>query len=137
MSATATIRMTPAVDVTDPQYQVSPNFPPDKESTWHYPANEDGWVLAHNSIRYELQHFQEALEALVKRNDTLDQWHVDALQQAIAGHLEHVHGHHHIEDDLFGPFLKDRIRYPEKVRSISSILLNDNKPTSSNQRSCF
>jgi hypothetical protein len=31
-----------AFDPTDKQYQVSQDFPPDKESTWDYPIEKDG-----------------------------------------------------------------------------------------------
>ena len=34
--------MTTAFDPTDKKYQVSPEFPPDKESSWPFPAENDG-----------------------------------------------------------------------------------------------
>jgi len=34
--------MTTAFDPTDKKYQVSSEFPPDKETSWSFPAEKDG-----------------------------------------------------------------------------------------------
>ena len=42
-------------DPTDKQFQIKKEFPPDKESTWKYQAENDGWVHAHNALRRDYQ----------------------------------------------------------------------------------
>lgn len=83
-----------SIDVSDPKYQVSPDFKPDKESTWPFLPERDGWVLAHNALRSEMANFREAFEAIQKRGEPLKAWEVTAIQTAAGGHLEHILAHH-------------------------------------------
>lgn len=39
--------MSSAFNPTDPKYQVSPDFPPDKESSWKHSKEKDGWCVVH------------------------------------------------------------------------------------------
>src|SRR5690242_6825647 len=57
---------TMTINPLDPQYQVSKDHLPDKLSTWTYPKEENGWVLAHNALRAEITELKKALIALQK-----------------------------------------------------------------------
>ena len=49
-------------DPTEPKWAVNfDTFPPDKESAWAYPPEEDGWTQSHNALRMELAAFAEAI----------------------------------------------------------------------------
>lgn len=84
----------PKVDTQDPQYQVSDKHKPDKEGTWPYPAEKDGWVVAHNAIRGEMSNTRAALEAIKRRGKPLKEWEVNSIKKVSDGHIEHVHSHH-------------------------------------------
>jgi hypothetical protein len=110
--------MTPpsSFDPTSPEYQVSDQYLPDKESSWHHKPEEDGWVLDHNAVRGQMLMIREALELIQsRRNQPLVEWEISALVQAFDHHYELVHKHHSNEDDIFTPALKKRFKYPEKV----------------------
>ena len=64
MSTTIDGFRTPPVDTTDLAYQADPQFKPDKLSLWTSPASHDGWVHAHNAIRFELGELKRVLAAL-------------------------------------------------------------------------
>jgi hemerythrin-like domain-containing protein len=103
-------------DATDLTYQVDPNFKPDKEGTWPYPAEKDGWVYAHDALRLEIVMWIEAMEAMLKRGGKITQeWELAALLQVAAAHLDHIHGHHSNEDDVFVPIFKTRFQYPKQL----------------------
>jgi len=101
------------VDTSDRTLQADKNFPPDKEGTWKTPAEVDGWIRAHDSIRAELDKMLKVLRHLGDRE--LKNWEATAIKEWWAGHEEHIHGHHSNEDDLLNPFLRTRIVYPEKL----------------------
>jgi hypothetical protein len=82
----------PSIDTQDPKYQVTDQFKPDKESTWKYPAERDGWRIAHNAIRGELAFMRETLQII--RGRALQQWEVQALKEAANAHLLHIRSHH-------------------------------------------
>eukprot|EP00815_Leptocylindrus_aporus_P006649 CAMPEP_0116060602 /NCGR_PEP_ID=MMETSP0322-20121206/6518_1 /TAXON_ID=163516 /ORGANISM="Leptocylindrus danicus var. apora, Strain B651" /LENGTH=218 /DNA_ID=CAMNT_0003545263 /DNA_START=77 /DNA_END=733 /DNA_ORIENTATION=+ len=106
--------MTTAFDPTDKKYQVSPEFPPDKESSWPFPAEKDGWMGAHNALRKEMTDIVNALNAVKSRGD-MKSFEVTAMQALWKSHHDHVEAHHRNEDELFVPFLKERFAYPEKA----------------------
>ena len=54
-------------DATDIQYQVNEKYKPDKESTWTFPMNNDGWMHAHDSIRGEMKDIQQMLISIKER----------------------------------------------------------------------
>lgn len=103
-----------AVDPTDLKYQVDTAFDPDKEAEWPYPKELDGWFHSHNALRSEIDMFKKAIAGLLS---PLEPWQESALRTWMAGHATHVHGHHDNEDKLFNPFLKTRIKYPEKLET--------------------
>jgi hemerythrin-like domain-containing protein len=103
------------VDPASPEYQISNQFLPDKEKTWPFPPENDGWVVAHNALRGEMQMIKEALQAIQKRGKQLQAWEIKSLNQALDVHLTHIHGHHSNEDDIFTPELKKRFHYPDKL----------------------
>jgi len=106
---------TPAVDVTDLRYQADPNFAPDKTHLWKAPASHDGWVHAHNAVRFEIGEMKRVVEAL--GTSVLAEWQVSAVKTWWAGHAAHVHEHHSNEDDIFNPVLRTRIVYPAKLEA--------------------
>jgi len=106
---------TPRVDVTDLSYQADPAFLPDKTPLWKSPEAHDGWVHAHNAIRFEIGEMKRVLEALAAA--PLAPWQVAAVQAWWAGHSVHVHEHHANEDDIFNPVLRTRVAYPAKLEA--------------------
>jgi hypothetical protein len=102
-------------DPTDLNYQVDSDFPPDKESTWTYPPEKDGWVMSHLALKNEIRIFGEAFESIKSR--ALLDWEVNSIQTAFAGHYQHVTWHHHDEDENVVPFFKKRFAYPERLES--------------------
>lgn len=103
------------------EYQLSSEYPPDKESFWHYPPEKDGWCAVHRALKGEIRFMAEAFEAIESRESSvaggLKAWEVESIQSAFDGHFEHVHWHHNDEDDSFVPFMKERVKYPEKLES--------------------
>lgn len=101
------------------KYQLSPDYPPDKESSWHYPPEADGWCAVHKALKGEIALFAEAFAAIKSRDRDrgLVAWEIKSIQTAFAGHFEHVRWHHHDEDESFVPFMKQRVRYPEKLEA--------------------
>lgn len=106
---------TPEVNTQDLGFQADPQCKPDKESTWQYPKEQDGWVYAHNSIRMEVDKLVNVLKHLGDR--TLHEWERAELKEWWAGHAEHIHGHHTNEDDILGPELRKRINLPERLET--------------------
>jgi len=104
---------TPIIDTGDLRYQADPRFAPDKGELWKTPAAHDGWVHAHNAIRYEIGELKRVIDALGAR--ALVEWEVQAVQVWWASHATHVHEHHSNEDDVFNPFLRTRVVYPAKL----------------------
>merc|ERR1719453_2975838 len=106
---------TPRVSTQDPIYQASAEFKPDKEHLWKFPASHDGWVHAHNAVRFEIGEMKRVCEAL--GSSTLAEWQVAAVKAWWAGHEKHVHEHHSNEDDIFNPVIRTRVAYPEKLEA--------------------
>jgi Hemerythrin HHE cation binding domain len=120
-------------DPTDPKYQVSDDFLPNKASTWTTPIEDDGWVHAHNALRMELTKLVEAVQTLVERHDNddnnnnkkLEEWEIINLKTAWKTHCVHTHAHHENEDDLLVPFVKTRFYYPTKCETDHDGLITD------------
>lgn len=106
---------TPLVDTGDVAYQADPAFPPDKASLWKTPLEHDGWVHAHNAIRFEIGELKRVINALV--DQPLTAWQIDAVQSWWKGHAAHIHEHHSNEDNILNPVLRTRIVYPEKLEA--------------------
>lgn len=105
------------INVFDPKYQADSAYKPDKLGLWEkIPVAEDGWVRAHNALRFELSEFKKAIQT-VGTEQALESWQVDAVQAYIKGHLVHVHEHHNNEDKVFNPYIKTRVNYPEKLET--------------------
>jgi Hemerythrin HHE cation binding domain len=103
------------IDPTSPEYQIGNEFSPDKEKSWPFAPEMDGWVLAHNGLRGEMELMREALESIAKRGQQMHPREIKAIKDALKVHLKHIHIHHSIEDDIFTPEYKKRFRYPDKV----------------------
>ena len=82
------------IDTQDPRYQVSDEHKPDKENTWPYPPEKDGWVHAHNALRGEMCNTREALQAVKSRGKQLTEWEINSIKLVVRGHSEHVRVHH-------------------------------------------
>ena len=106
-----------AFDPTDTKYQVSDDFPPDRESTWPYPPEKSGWVIAHNYLRDSMNQFQECLIS-VRDNSSkinLQEWQVDCIRELFTLHYDMVEEHHTTEDKVLAPEFLKRFKYPEKL----------------------
>jgi hemerythrin-like domain-containing protein len=99
---------------TDKKYQVSEDFPPNKESAWPHPKEDDGWMHAHNALRMEMKEMVECVQAASSRGGSIKTWEAKCIQKFWDAHLVHVKSHHINEDAIFVPFLKTRLNYPEK-----------------------
>jgi len=106
---------TARVDTSDLRFQADPKYMPDKAALWKTDESHDGWVHAHNAIRFEIGELKRVLTALEMR--TLAEWQVAAVQTWWANHETHVHEHHSNEDDVFNPFVRTRVIYPEKLEA--------------------
>jgi len=104
---------TAAFNPKDPKFQLHAQFKPDKEESWPYPAERDGWVHAHNSIRDEIRNLIAAVGAThSRRGRSVAAWEAECILKAWAVHSEHIHSHHASEDDIMTPFLETRFAYP-------------------------
>ena len=104
------------IDTLDLKWQVSDKFKPDKTEEWSFPANKDGWVLAHNMLRGEINAFIKAIESIsAKFPNATPSWAVESIQKFWLHHESVVHDHHDNEDNLMTPFMKTRIVLPEKL----------------------
>jgi len=103
------------VDTSDLRFQADAKFLPDKAALWKTDESHDGWVHAHNAIRYEIGELKRVLTAL--ETTALAPWQVSAVQTWWANHETHVHEHHSNEDDVFNPFVRTRVIYPEKLEA--------------------
>jgi len=112
-------------DPTDKKFQLSPEFPPSKESTWPYPKEKDGWMIAHDAIRLELTDLRKTLDAVVNRSmdDGIAAWEIKALQDCFDVHFIHVHAHHSNEDDIVVAEMKNRIKLLDKIATDHDHLL--------------
>lgn len=70
----------------------------------------------------EVTALKDSLAAVLKRGAVTD-WEVEAIKEWWALHSEHIHGHHHNEDDIMNPFLRSRINLPDKLEADHKILL--------------
>jgi len=134
-SASASAAAAAAVDVpldvkdfdpTDPKYAVDiDQYKPDKESSWPYPPSKDGWCLVHRALTQEVEQQIVAYQSMMEQakshkegtTETLTEWQLRCLQSAWEGHYQHVHWHHHDEDDYFGPQMSKRFIYPQRIAS--------------------
>jgi len=106
---------TPRVDTADLAYQADPVHLPDKAGLWKTPEAHDGWVHAHNAIRFEIGEMKRAAAALGET--PLAPWQLEAVRAWWAGHAAHVHEHHSNEDEIFNPVLRTRVNYPAKLEA--------------------
>ena len=130
-SATATFNGTNITsapfDPYEPVYQIHDKYPPNMTSTWTYGVKHDGWWIAHEALRGELNDFQMALKSLVPipltstvPSSTAVTDHsviVIALQKWWRGHLKHMHSHHRNEDRIIKGFATQRFRWPDFVET--------------------
>lgn len=115
--------MSTTMNTQDPKWQAS-DAKPDKGTLWKHPPEKDGWMLAHNMIRGEVNQFIDGLESVSAKfpNSTPD-WAVDSIKQIWSHHSEAIKDHHRNEDEIVNPFMKTRINLPEKLEADHEILL--------------
>lgn len=106
--------------VTETYAKDSSTFAADKESLWKHPQEHDGWTIAHDSIRGELNNFKDALASVSDRHGksgskVLLSWELDAARSWWESHVAHFKAHHGNEDHKFNPYLRTRFNYPEKL----------------------
>jgi len=107
-----------SIKTSDPKWQVSDEHKPDKESAWQHPLQNDGWMLAHNMIRSEIDDFIEALQSVSNKYlNSTPLWAIESIQKFWHHHESLVHEHHHNEDNIMNPFMKSRINLPEKLEA--------------------
>ncbi len=108
---------------TNPKWAVDAiNFPPDKAKLYGHPMAEDGWVHSHNALRMEIKDFKGALDkieinSIKLGSKDLKEWELDAIKKWWTAHKEHVTSHHETEDEIFNPYFRTRIKYPEKLET--------------------
>jgi hypothetical protein len=107
--------MTTSFDPTSTEHEISKQYLPDKETSWPYPKEDDGWILDHNVLRGQMQMIREGLEAIQARGQPVVEWEVTALLQAFDHHYVFFQTHHADEDDIFTPALSKRFKFPDKV----------------------
>mmetsp|Transcript_21761 Transcript_21761/g.40616 ORF Transcript_21761/g.40616 Transcript_21761/m.40616 type:complete len:112 (-) Transcript_21761:677-1012(-) len=105
------------INVRDEQYQVDASFPPDKEESWPYGPELDGWSMAHQMLRGQIADIREALQAQAKRGPIEKDWQLESLKLLVEIQMESIHEHHTTEDEAVFPFLKQRCKYPKKRRN--------------------
>jgi len=107
--------LTPHVDTADLAYQADPAYLPDKTALWKAPEAHDGWVHAHNAIRFEIGEMKRVVAALGETQ--LEEWQLVAVRAWWAAHAAHVHEHHSNEDDILNPVIRQRVNYPAKLEA--------------------
>ena len=94
--------------------QVDEKFKPDKEDTHTIPMNLAGWTRSHDSLRQELAVIQKVLEKLRSKKSLRDD-QKKKLQSAWNVHKQHMHEHHHNEDDIYFPEMSKRYMVPKNM----------------------
>lgn len=105
-------------DPLDPSFGIDlAKYPNSKSANWNHRIEEDGWVLAHNSIRGELEDLKFALGCVIARRKASGpkEWEVAAVQKYWRHHAKHVRSHHGNEDRFFAPLFGERFRFPEQM----------------------
>jgi hypothetical protein len=100
-------------DPLDPCYQICERYPPNMTSTWTYGMEHDGWWIAHQALRGELDDFQTILGSL----HGLSTKQRSAMQKWWRGHLKHMLSHHHNEDKIAKKFASQRFRWPAFIET--------------------
>lgn len=112
------------IDVTDPKWQLSDDFKPDKESLWKYPAEKDGWVLAHNMIRKEVNDLIAGMETVhSKFSNSTPEWAVNSIKALWTHHYDVLIDHHRNEEEIMNPFIKTRVNFPDKFEADHEVLM--------------
>ena len=101
-------------NVSDPRWQVSEKYPPDKSHLWSYPVAIDGWTLAHDALRGEVRDFDTVLQTLQDEQQQMmmGSQQATAMQAWWRGHYVHLLNHHKNEDDILKAFVQQRFHYP-------------------------
>lgn len=95
---------------THPAYQISPDFPPNKVSSW-YGDNENSrvWTLMHKSVVNEAHRLLKTLKSIQLRTSSLQLWEVDILKVAAVIHFDHLRTCLNHEENYIFPCMKTRI----------------------------
>ena len=80
-------------------WQLSQSHPPDKTHLWTYGIDMDGWTLAHDALRGEINDFEHALDTIMEhQHEGISHRQARAMRNWWKGHLTHVQSHHTNED---------------------------------------
>jgi hypothetical protein len=112
-------------DPTDPGFQVTEAFPPNKNETWTYAIEQDGWYIAHEALRGEANDFTKALDRFLLHSHRIQDFHLKAMKRWWMGHQKHMDSHHHNEDMIAKKFASQRFHWPDFVDQEHQILLAD------------
>lgn len=112
------------INPIDPPYQASPNFPPNKASSWskRQRQNHSTWEHLHQAVTKDVEEcLLKTLKVLQMRSFSLAAWEVSILQATTQIHMEHLTGYLSQIDNHIVPYLKTRI-------NLDSTLLYDRQP---------
>jgi len=126
MTAQVDLNSTSLINTSDPKWQASPKFKPDKDDKWPYPPEKDGWVLAHNMIRNDITNFIQAVSSINDRyssSTSLPSWSIVSIQKFWSHHYSVVTSHHYHEDEIVTPFMKKRVILPDKLEADHEIVI--------------
>jgi len=116
------------INTADAKWQSNDKFKPDKDDHWKYPADKDGWVKAHNTIRDEINSFTHSLTSISNKypssSSPIPSWAVASIQTFWSHHEEFVHLHHCNEDDIVNPFMKTRVNLPDKLEADHIVVID-------------
>lgn len=116
--------MSTTINPKDSKWQVSDEFKPDKEDLWPYPAEKDGWVLAHNMIRDEVNQIISGLQSTASKfPNSTPAWAVESIKQIWSHHYDVIVDHHRNEDEIMTPFMKERVKLPDKLVADHDVLM--------------
>lgn len=114
---------------THPAYQLLPDFPPNKGSSWQ-DTPSDGvqeWDLLHKCVVDEAQLLAKTLKVIQLRSITLRQWEIDILQSAAQIHSDHLTACFSHEDNLIVPLMKTRINLDDILPDRRVLLIKANQ----------
>lgn len=103
---------------TDLKWQLTADFKPDKASLWKHPAEKDGWVLAHNMIRQEVNDLIAGLHSIAEKYpNSTPQWAVNSIKDIWSHHYDVIMDHHRNEEEIINPYIKTRVNFPDKLEA--------------------
>lgn len=97
-----------------------------RNKDWPFSADEDGWVMAHNTIRKDMKDFEQALATVVqgmKQGAALEDWQASHIAKYFAVMYGFIHHHHEIEEEIVFPCMKKKCELGERLSSDHKTLI--------------